>query len=397
MTLTFEGLPDNDLNVWIAKFDSEYTSFINDHFYDFAIEEFKGTPEFSGKMKSKSKADIYSGSGESDSLKRTTVSNFSEVVTRFFERMNNEFGNKNQHPFFQDYMRYSMSEIELLAGLSRKRYYRDYFMSQPLLYKNPAYMRVFKMFYRNLFDDQSAEIQSQILKQINTLHDGSKLVEMFEGDSTMLSKDIRSVAVLQALKENFYNKTYSRRGILKTIESFEKDVFNSQIRSIGLAVSFVLRKNREGWEQEDFVLLDQKNEKWNLRETSGLPTYIIFFASWSAASVKEMLVLEKLYDTYSKDIHFVAICLDENEDAFKKYQREHPKQTFTMLYGYGDILLKEKFGLKTLPGAVLLDAEQKVLNDYTALPSQGIQATFSKIQQIAKNGGQGPGTWKGRE
>ena len=59
--------------------------------------------------------------------------------------------------------------------------------------------------------------------------------------------------------------------------------------------------------------------------------------------------------------------------------------------------MKEKFGLKSLPHAVLLDAEQKVINDYTALPSQGIQATFAKIQEHTKAGGQGPGTWKSRE
>ncbi|MFM9986631.1 MAG: TlpA family protein disulfide reductase [Flavobacteriales bacterium] len=397
VSLVFEGLPDGDINFLMSRFDSEYTAFINEHFYDFAIDEFKGNPEFSGKMKGKSKVDLYEGVGKSDSLKQATVSNFSEVVVAFFDKINKEYATEYQNEFFHDYVRYSLSEIELVSGLSRKRYYKDYFMSQKVLHSNPAYMRVFKMFYRNLFDEQSEEKKSGIIKNINTLHDAIKLIDLFEGDSTMLSRDIRALAVIQALKDNFYNKTYSRRGITKTLASFTANYPDKEIQKIGLGVSQVLEKNREGWIQEDFVLLDGANDKWNLRETEGLPTYVIFFATWSSSSVKEMLVLEKLNETYGKDIHIVGICMDENAELFKKYQREHPKQNFTMLYGYGDILLKEKFSLKSLPHAVLLDSEQKVITDYTALPSQGIQATFAKIQEQAKAGGQGPGTWKGKE
>ncbi len=397
VSLVFDGLPDKDVNLLISRFDREYTAFINDHFYDFAIDEFKGNPEFSGKMKGKSKVDLYSGVGKSDSLKQTTVSNFSEVVVRFFDEVNMHYAADFQNEFFHEYVRYSLSEIELVSGLNKKRYYEDYFMSQKILHANPAYMRVFKMFYRNLFEEQNEEKKAGILKNINTLQDGNKLVDLFDGDSTMLSSDIRALAIIQALKNNFFNKTYSRRGITKTLSSFKSTYPDSRIQNIAQCALEVLEKNREGWEQEDFVLLDKTNEKWNLRDIEGLPTYIIFFASWSTSSVKEMLVLEKLNETYGKDIHIVGICMDENVESFKKYQQDHPKQNFILLYGYGDILLKEKFGLKSLPHSVLLDAEQKVINDYTALPSQGIQATFAKIQEQAKAGGQGPGTWKSRE
>jgi thiol-disulfide isomerase/thioredoxin len=195
------------------------------------------------------------------------------------------------------------------------------------------------------------------------------------------------------LKELYFNKDFSRMAVEKTMGALSKTASVKPLQTVSLNTLDQLRKNKEGWPQPDFTLLDEHEEKWRLAENDGLPLYIIFFASWNHASIKEMMLLEKLAETYQKDIRIVAINMDEKVDDFKKYLQAHPKQKFTFLYGYGNILLKENFALKAIPHAVMLAPDLTVKYTTTPLPSQGLEVNFKKIKQQAAAAGQGPKTW----
>ncbi len=391
--LDFGALPADDLNNLIRNFNTDYYTFVNEHYYDYAVEEFKGTPEFINRQSEKSKVDLYSKTASSDSLKKVGLSIFSDLVTAFLKETNEKYSKYYGNTYFKEYVRYSLAEIEMVAGLPKKLFYKEYFMSQKMQLLNPAYMRVFKVFYHDLLTDQTKEKNASVVKMVNAQRDPEKLIALFADDSTMLSKDIRTLAVIKGLKDIYFNKEFSRLSIEKTLGHLKDITDNAELKAIAANTYEQLKKNKEGWAQADFILLDEKEEKWQLADNSGIPVYIIFFASWSNASVKEMLLLEKLAETYEKDIRLVAINMDEKYMDFKKYIYDHPKQKFTFLYGYGDILLKENFNLKTVPHAVMLDPDLNVMNAFTPLPSQGIQANFAKLKQQAAASGQGLKTW----
>ncbi len=387
------ALPENDLNVLIKNFNKDYYTFVNEHYYDYAIDEFKGNPEFIKRVSKNTKADIYIKSSESDSLKQKTLSNFSELVTHFEASMHKKYSAHYGNAFFKDYVTYSLAEIELVAGLHRHVFYKQYFMSQPLQLKNPAYMRVFKIFYNNLFTSQTKLKNESIVKIVNTEQDPAKLQEVLADDSCLTNTEVRNLAMIYGLKELYFNQEFSYKAVEKTLEALGKTTTAKPQQTIAINTVEQLRKNKEGWPQPDFALLDEREEKWHLAENDGLPMYIIFFASWNHASLKEMMLLEKLAETYQKDIRIVAINMDEKVDDFKKYLQAHSKQKFTFLYGYGDVMLKENFALKAMPRAVMLGPDLKVKYTFTPLPSQGLDAVFAKIKQQAAAGGQGPKTW----
>ncbi|MFN0032535.1 MAG: TlpA family protein disulfide reductase [Flavobacteriales bacterium] len=390
MQINFGLLPDDDLNNIIRSFNTDYYAFVNEHYYDFATGEAKNAPEFV----SKKEVDMIGHSAKSDSLKLRSLSNFSELVTAYMDSTHQKYDRYQANDFFKQYMRYSLAEIELAAGLNRKLFYREYFMSQSVLLNNPAYMRVFKTFYHDVFTSQTKERNSQIVKYVNAQHDAAMLVELFATDSTMLSESIRKMVVIRGLKEVYYHKEFLRSAVEKTLRKMAESEAESDAGKVAANTLYSLQKNKEGWEQEDFVLLDTQNEKWQLAEHSGIPVYILFFADWSAPSLKEMLMLEKLADNYATDVLLVAINMDADYNMLKKYMYDHPNSKLTLLYGYDNIKLKENFDLKSVPHAVMLSPEQKVMQGYTQLPSQGIQLQFAKLKEQASKGGQGPKTWE---
>jgi hypothetical protein len=49
--------------------------------------------------------------------------------------------------YFSNYYRYTIAELELMAGVSSKTLYQEYLMSQPVLVRHPAYMKFFTAYY----------------------------------------------------------------------------------------------------------------------------------------------------------------------------------------------------------------------------------------------------------
>ncbi len=391
--LGFENLPANDLNVLIRNFNADFISFINKHFYDFAINEYSGSEAYLKAIGAKTQqSDLYKTAGKADSSKHAVENGFSQVLTNFILDISSKYEQYYSIAYFEDYVTYSIAELELMAGKNRIAFYRDYFMSKSLRLQNPAYMRCFDIFYNNFLTNQSKEKQSSIAKAINVERNADLLIAIFEGDSTALSGQVRMLAVIKGLNEIYFNKNYSRGSIEQTLNSLGSD--SKELKFVADNVLSELRKCSEGWLLEDFTLVDQNEQKWRLSEHDDVTTYFLFFASWNNTALKEMQIMKNLKEKYGKNVQFVAINMDDDYETFKKYMQNNKEQKFTYLYAAGDPLITEKFNLRTIPHAVMLDDSGHVMFSFTRKPSEGIQMDFDKIVQMSNQKQQGPKTWK---
>jgi len=389
--LDFTKLPEDDLNILIRSFNADYIQFINDHYFDFVADEFKGAEVYRSTLGNKAqKSDIYKMPvADSDSTKNAALTDFPKAVASFMSAMEMKYSSRFDNLFFKDYVRYSLGEIKYLSGLSRKRFYQEYFHSQPVLYQNPAYVKCFDLIYRNLFSKSTSLQQETLSKIINGENDFQKLSAHFQNDSSVLDIDVRSLALLINLKNSYYEKKFSKAAILKTIGKAAGALLNRDQNAAATNIVHELRQFEKGADSEDFILADLKGEKWILSEHTGMPIYIFFFASWNVASIKELLLLQKLHSVYQHDVQIIAINMDDDYEAYKKYIREHKDQKFTFLYGTGDPLLTEKYNVRSIPHAVMLDKEGKWVSTYTRKPSEGIEEDFKKLKA---NGAKGTGT-----
>jgi thiol-disulfide isomerase/thioredoxin len=390
--LFFEELPNDDLNVLIRKFNSDFTQFISEHFYDFAVGDYRNGEMYLKKIGAKKmKSDIYKTSSDDDSLKRKVTPVFNALVVEFEQKCQQAYGDY-ENDFFADYMEFSLGEIELIAGMNRIKFYNKHFISRNLPLNNPAFMKCFHLYYDNFLLGHLSEKQAKINKAINVERDLNALHKIFVNDSTCLSEQIRTLALIKGLKDVYNNKSFDRTGIERTLKSANNA--DQRLNRIAENTHSQLTKTREGHKLEEFSAINEKGEKWTSAEFEEAPVYIMFFTTWNSASIKELQVMEKWHEKYGRDVQFYAVSLDDDYELFKKYLNEHRQQKFNFLYGQADPLISEKCSVYSIPHAVMLDSNGKTMFAFTRKPSEGIQAEFDKIALLNKQQKQGTKTWK---
>ncbi len=381
------------LNYIIKRFNGDFAEFLNEHFYDFAINEYRGSGVYLKSIGEKvTQTDLYKTSEKKDTLVVQPAVGFSSVIAAFESKVNEDYSAFYTDVFFHDYVTYSLAELELMAGKKRSDFYIEYFMSQSMRLHNPAFMSCFEVFYSNFLTTGKKEKQSEIIKCINQERNAVKLISLFENDSAALSNQIRTLAVIKGLKDIYFNKTFTRSAIEKTLNNIPSD--SPELKAIASNTFNELKKCKEGWLLDDLTLVDESEKKWVLSEHRELPTYILFYAAWNSGSLKELQVMKNLQDKYGKYVNFVAISMDDEYIDFRTYLETHTDQKFTFLFGNGDPLLTQKCNISAIPYALIIDKDGLIMYPFTRLPSQGIQMEFDKLVTLSNQSGQGPKTWK---
>jgi thiol-disulfide isomerase/thioredoxin len=391
ISLDLTQLPEDDLNLAIRAFNADYIKFIQEHYYDFATEETKGAQLYRSALGDKvKKSDIFKMPEAQDST--VYSADFQQVASNFIVQMGHKYSKFNGNKFFKDYVRYALGELKLLSGLNRVRFYREYFDGQPILINNPAYMKTFDVFYNGFFrTDTNARIDS-LTRLIQLESSITGLVNYYSQDSTASDQQVRTMVVLHNLKSTFYGKLFAKSGVIRTLESAKQ--MNEPYKLIGANIISQLKRYEKGTNYEDFLVGDTREAKWRLSENVDMPTYLYFFATWNTASLKELQLLEKLYAAYKFNVQIVAVCMDDDYGNFKKFIKENKLPPFKIVYGAGDPLMSDKYNVRSIPHAVMLDNQGTWMFGYTKRPSEGVEDEFKRIKLAAAEPSQGRKTWK---
>jgi thiol-disulfide isomerase/thioredoxin len=390
----------DDVNLLIRSFNRDYTRFINDHFYHFALEQYRGSESFRASQERKGAVtDMLvppQPVADTAAIVIVTEQRFGQLVNEFAVRVHEKFGKHYSDSYFHDYVRYSLAELELMSGTKRSTLYTEYFMSQPVQPTHPGYMKFFNVFYQGTLTDPKPALRADIIKAINADKSGTRTADLFRNDTLFQSPAIRSLAVIKGIRDAAGHTNYTRQALESCLDEMSQRDADALMREIASRTLAQMRRGRGGSIPEDFTLLDSNNDPWRWSEQSESYTYLIFFADWCTACKKDLLILENIWQKYQKHVRFVAINMDEQYDDFKNYLSSHRNQKFTFLYGGNDPLLRQKFNLRSIPHAVLIGPDGKLVSDYTRRPGEGIQIDFDKIvKRAAEN--PGSGTWKDRQ
>ena len=396
----FQLAGPGEVNLLIRAFNSDYTRFLADHFYHFALEQFTGSETYRARLENQEDlTDLIAGksaSADTSAIVIISEQRFGELVAAFASRVHEKYGLWYTNKYFHDYVRYALAELELLSGASRRDLYTEYFMSQPAQPSHPSYMKFFNLFYSSqVIADPPAALRQDIARAINTERSGTRIAHLLKSDSLYQSPVLRSLAVMKGLRDAVGSGLYTRASIEASLDEMASRDTEPVIRAIAGRTVAQMRRGRAGTLLDDFVLLDDENDPWTWSEHTGRYTYILFFADWCSACKKDLMILEKQWEVYKQQIDFIAICMDDDYAAFRSYLESHRSQRFTFLFGGNDPLLRQKFGLRAIPHAVLTDPDGRLVADYTRRPGEGIQMEFDKIMKRASQN-PGSGTWKDR-
>ena len=120
----------------------------------------------------------------------------------------------------------------------------------------------------------------------------------------------------------------------------------------------------------DFTMLDKDGNEVTLASFFGKPIILNFWASWCGPCKMEMPELQKFYEQYGEEIHFLLVSVDDDVDAAKAFIADSgysfPVYFDTTSAG------AYTYGASSIPLTYFIDAEGNLTAYYMGAMSESI-------------------------
>ncbi len=120
----------------------------------------------------------------------------------------------------------------------------------------------------------------------------------------------------------------------------------------------------------DFTMLDMDGNEVTLASFFGKPIILNFWASWCGPCKMEMPELQKFYEQYGEEIHFLLVSVDDDVDAAKAFIADSgysfPVYFDTTSAG------AYTYGASSIPLTYFIDAEGNLAAYYMGAMSESI-------------------------
>ena len=120
----------------------------------------------------------------------------------------------------------------------------------------------------------------------------------------------------------------------------------------------------------DFTLLDMDGNEVTLASFFGKPIVLNFWASWCGPCKMEMPEIQKFYDKYGQEIHFLLVSVDDSLETAKAFI-ESEGYTFPVYYDATSVGAYT-YGASSIPLTYFIDAEGNLTAYYMGAMSEGI-------------------------
>lgn len=306
---------------------------------------------------------------------KNRVDTFRTIVNKNFPGVENEF--------FNAYVKYSIASLEALTqyhtklGMAKK-----YFINQPVLYDNPAYMTYFNEFFEKYILGSSPKITlNDIDRCVNKLKSVAALTDTLGKDTILRNEVLRELVMTKGLFDMYYTPGFEKENSLLLLNDIAANSKFEKHRTIAKDMIEAIDKLRIGTAAPPFTLNNITGNKYSLTDFKGKYVYLIFWNTQCASCIREMDAITKLKDTYAGKLEFVAISSDR-EALTLKYYLEKKYFGFTMLHFGGNWDLLESYDIKAFPQTMLIDDQGKIAAYLPPLPSEGMENYLNQLFNI---------------
>lgn len=304
-----------------------------------------------------------------------------KIVMREFKNNMLEYYSVVKKPFFQDYIRYSIGELESKINTSNDSLYLEYIAGKPVLYNNPEYFKFFNTFYKGYLQKRSL---AEGGRQINTLIEEKC---SFLGLKWALKKapylhndTIRELVIIKCLSESYYDGSYFRDSVVSLLRKVELESTIAQNKQIARNVLKSFSKLKKGALAPYFELPDKNRVVRSIDEMTSLrKVYIGFFKTTNTKSLEHLKMFADLHRKYGQYIEFVSISLDDNISIFRTFCEQNPNYNWTLLYNDTGTKLTRDYEVYGLPSYYFINEKGAFINAEAKSPEQNVAADFYRI------------------
>ncbi len=343
---TIKGKKENELNYLIREFDDLYDDYLNDNFLIIYLKAYG--------------SDVDTVINKIDSL-------FSWA----------------ENDYFNNYKKYKFAFMRHLAYQRNVKYVtKDYFLNQPVLYNNIAYMDLFVQLYDNYFSFYSkTEDGKRIFVDIAYAKSFYDLKETLNNNLALANDTFKELVILKGLHDAFYSDNFPKRAILQTLDSVRIQSTIPQHKQIAVNIKKKVTQLMKGTDAPEFELFDKNSLPVSLSQFKGKYVYLNFCTTLSFTCKQELELLNKLQEKYKEILEIITISTDEDFKKTIDYFNEH-NYIWTFLHYANEPEVLKKYKIKVFPTYYLIDPDGKLIMSTAPSPDENFELYFFKILKI---------------
>ncbi len=219
--------------------------------------------------------------------------------------------------------------------------------------------------WKNAFDILRKYSEDEIVNRKQGI-DALLCLETIEDDGIKLLGFTRFQELYDYYATKLYDPTFAYSLELKDCMNQVRDQrLRSALQELYDKNSYLL----EGAEVRDFEFEDVDGEIHRLSEFEGMPIYIDVWATWCNPCIALSPYFEKLSQEYEgKNIKFVAISIDKNEAAWRKYLEKSDHENVVEWRCTSQAFL-ETYQIAGIPRFILIDKDFRIKTVFAPRPN----------------------------
>lgn len=369
---------ESDINSLMYAFDSDYTTFITNNYFDYMLLSSSGNAATKERIsKQNPNSDLTHSSVPKDSMNvEKSSGRFLKSVIQFEKDMHAKFGDyEKANPFFADYIFSKVKELRYttLHVINEVEFEKHFQLN------NPGSAQVLSMLAEYYLRPPMTLVQREELNNyISFEHSSQKVLAFLTRDSVHTYLPMNELMLAASLRQAFFTNLYKKQDVELVLQDLLKTASQPKTKLLCQSILNEVNSLKELRTLPPFTLTDRYGKKWELDKNANRFIYVYFFGS-GPDSQRDLAYLNNIADNYYKDIHLVCIGMQKSREEFEKIISAFDNHHLTFLYAGMDQELIRAYQLKMIPAAFFADKDKKLRLNYAPVPSEGIERKFTQI------------------
>jgi len=300
----------------------------------------------------------------------------SYLIDTLANQINRSMGDK-KNDFTESYIRYKLAALRMAASPGNtSKHISQYFDNQPVLYLQSSYVDLFNEMFDGYFESRNFSYRGLM----DALYSGYDGFWNYIKKDDFLSRNpqLAELIVLKYLNQLYYGNSELRWLAFDFINRLKNVSEFPQNKAVTANMMTRIRKLAYDTEAPAFSLKDKNGDTVNLSDYQDGMVLLQFVDRVSEMTDYEFSKLNELQMQWNDTIFVVTIATKEAFDGFVKLF-ENQKYNWQLLNLGDDILLLEKYNIRTYPDYVILKSKGRIGMAPAAAPDRYLDYHVRRI------------------
>ncbi|MDR1739554.1 MAG: TlpA family protein disulfide reductase [Bacteroidales bacterium] len=298
---------------------------------------------------------------------------------RTFENTLQDFFQKTNNGFFEDYKDYKYAQlINLNERNAPTLAIKSYMSKLSADYGNIAFWEAFNLIFDNFFTVFRGKTEQNFFDNALNSNDYAAMLSVLENRFEIKDEVLQELVIVKALYDFYYFKKETQLKAFTLMNEWRKYIKSPRNTRILNDIIIRLEKNFTIQKAYDFSLPDENEQYHSLSDYKGKFVYLNFCNTAISLSKKDFAILKRYADTYSKDLYVINIFTDNDSKALKTLTGRQ-KGKMINLYWNNERDLISSYKIINIPTYFLIDRDGNLLLSPAPTPDQNFEESFEKI------------------